>query len=133
MTDLKPTCGDAGGRKVTDGTPCAQTLNLSPSNGQCIVHDAERTDQHRAMSQRGQAASTVSKRDAKYADPEDVPPVPETLEDAVEWAGWALRATACGRIEHRVGATISTLINSFKSALEKRDLLREIAKPSGLR
>ena len=124
MTQTR-TCGSSGGLTKT-GEPCAQGLNLSPLNGLCLQHDPDRAVEALQVVQGAGRASGVSRREARHAAPEDVPPVAKTLEDAVEWAAWAMHATACGRIDDSVGRTISTLVNSFKSAVEKRDLLREI-------
>lgn len=118
------TCGDAGGR-TRDGSPCRSTLGLSEA-GFCLVHDPLRAEEALAVRQAGGRASAVAKRSKKAALPKDVPPAPRTLEDAVRWSSWAMHAVACGRIDGRVGHEIGYLVNAFKAAVEKRDLLTEI-------
>lgn len=58
----------------------------------------------------------------------DVLPEPRTLEDAVRWSAWAVRAVAVGRIDARTCHEINFGINSFKAAVEKRDLLKQVAE-----
>lgn len=119
------TCGDAGGRR-SDGSPCGTYLNLSPTNGLCLWHDPERRERFREISAAGGRAAAKARREKRAADPDDVPPPPRTLDDACRWASWAIHAVAVGRIHQRTGHEIGYLVNAFKAAIEKRDLLREI-------
>ena len=78
------------------------------------------------MRQAGGRATAGSKRTARAALPANVPRAPETLQDAVAWSSWAMRAVAVGEIDARTGHEIGYLVNTFKAAVEKRDLQREI-------
>ena len=125
-TDSKPSCGDSGGVRVTDGTPCAQRLNLSPENGLCVGHDPLRRAEHSAMSRKGQVASAAAKRDKKYGDPADVPPQPKTLEDATEYAAWLTHAITVGRLDPKVGQGAAFCLQRFTALADKRDLVRTV-------
>lgn len=120
----KRICGDSGGVRV-DGEPCRSTLNLG-ATGLCLSHDPARIQEARAMRAKGGVATGISKRLAKAANPKDVPRAPKTLEDAVVWSSWAMHSVAVGEIDARTGHEIGYLVNAFKAAVEKRDLLREI-------
>jgi len=121
----KPTCGDSGG--VTKaGLPCRSALNLSPEDGLCIAHDPERVDEARAMRVAAGKATGLANRKRRAASPLVVPKPPRTLQDAVEWSSWAMHAVATGEIDARTGHEIGYLVNAFKAAVEKRDLLAEI-------
>lgn len=78
------------------------------------------------MRRAGARAQAEAKRRTKALLPEGVPRAPETLQDAVEWSSWAIRSVATGEIDPRVGHEIGYLVNAFKAAVEKRDLLREL-------
>lgn len=91
-----------------------------------MAHDQARADKALAVRQAGGRAAGVARRLVKAARPEDLPPAPRTLEDAVRWSSWAMHAVACGRIDARTGHEVGYLVNAFKAAVEKRDLLREI-------
>ena len=78
------------------------------------------------MRRAGGRARGDAVRRARAACPERVPRAPSTLQDAVEWSSWAIRAVATGEIDPRVGHEIGYLVNAFKAAVEKRDLLREL-------
>ena len=123
--DRMPTCGDAGG-VTRSGAPCRSTLGLSSVNGRCLSHDPDRAHLALEMRRKGGVATGVARRKAKAANPKLVPDPPRTLEDAVHWSSWAMHAVAIGEIDARTGHEIGYLVNSFKAAVEKRDLLREI-------
>ena len=63
---------------------------------------------------------------AKAAGVRGVPSEPKNLEDATTFAAWAVHQVASGQLDPRVGHEIGFILNSFRGALEKRDLLREI-------
>ncbi len=119
------TCGDSGGATVA-GKPCRSTISLSTENGLCRVHDPTRAEEVREMRRAGARAKGESVRRAKAVPPDHVPRAPKTLQDAVEWSSWAIRAVATGEIDPRVGHEIGYLVNAFKAAVEKRDLQHEI-------
>ena len=112
-----PTCGDSGGVTLA-GKPCRSSISLSPENGLCRVHDPARAKEVLEMRRAGAHARGEAARRAKAALPDDVPRAPKTLQDAVEWSSWAIRAVATGEIDPRVGHEIGYLVNSFKAAVE---------------
>ena len=124
--DKKPTCGDAGGR-TKDGTLCGIHLNLSPGSGLCLHHDPARSDEQLAVVTAGGHAAHA----ARLADPDDVPPKPETLQDATEYAAWCLHAMTCGRLGHREGRDVLYGLRCYKDLAEKRDLEREVVALRG--
>ena len=126
MTEGKRTCGDSGGRKA-DGSPCGSKLNLSPENGQCLMHDSARTEERLRVTQAGGVASAQAKRDRKTADPDDVPSAPKTLEDAAEFASWLTHAVVVGRLDARTGHEAAYALRAFQAMAEKRDLQKEVA------
>lgn len=56
----------------------------------------------------------------------DVPPAPETLEDAVRYFAWITHSVAAGTLDARTGHEAAYALNGFKAAVEKRDLQREV-------
>lgn len=120
------TCGDAGGRRA-DGEPCRSTLGLG-TTGLCLQHDPERANEAHLLRSTGGLAARDAKIKAKAALPDGVPKAPKTLEDAVQWSSWAMYAVATGEIDARTGHEVGYLVNAFKAAVEKRDLLQEIEK-----
>ena len=121
------TCGDSGGRTRV-GTACGASMNLSPTSGLCVQHDPERAEAARALRVEGGRASGAAKRRAKAALPEGVPSAPRSLEDAVQWSSWAMRAIATGEIDARTGHEVGYLIARFAEAVNKRDLEKRLEK-----
>lgn len=74
----------------------------------------------------GGRRSAVAKREARAAQPTNVPPAPKTLEDAAKVSAWAIRAVGTGEIDPKVSREIQYGVAQFRGALEKRDLLRQI-------
>ena len=70
------------------------------------------------MRRAGARAKGESVRRAKAVPRVHVPRAPKTLQDAAEWASWAIRAVATGEIDPRVGHVVGYLVNSFKAAVE---------------
>lgn len=121
MTERKPTCGDSGG-KTRAGKSCGVTLNLSDINGLCLQHDPLRRDELYAVRVAGSKARARKIQQEKAALPENVPPKPRTLKDAIQWASWATHSVAVGAIDVRVAHEIAVLVREFRMALEKRAL-----------
>lgn len=122
---LKPICGENGG--VTKaGAPCSVAMNLSPTNGLCVMHDPERATDAAAMRAAGQRANGAANRRAKAADPDTVPPAPKTLEDAVFLAAWITRAVLIGDIDVRVAEAATKAVRQFQLGEEKRAMEAEI-------
>ena len=119
------TCGDHGGVRV-DGQPCECKMGRDPESGLCKVHDPKRKAEVYEMRVKGAKAKAEADRRRKAANPKLVPKPPRTLQDAVDWSSWDMHAVAVGEIDARTGHEIGYLVNAFKAAVEKRDLLREI-------
>lgn len=58
--------------------------------------------------------------------PADVPPAPRTLADAVRLFSFITHAVASGKMGARIGHEAAYALTGFRSAVEKRDLEREI-------
>ncbi len=121
----KPTCGESGGR-TRAGKACGVTLNLSEINGLCIQHDPLRKDELYAIRVAGSKARARKIQQEKAALPEDVPPKPRTLKDAIQWASWATHSVAVGAIDVRVAHEVAVLVREFRMALEKRALEEQV-------
>lgn len=107
------------------GARCRTFFGLSP-DGYCFTHDPLRAVEYQAARAKQWRASGDRKRAHGDALPAGLPRAPKTLDDAVQWSSWAMHATATGVIDARTGHEIGYLVNAFKAAVEKRDLLREI-------
>lgn len=118
------TCGDSGGMTKA-GAPCRTTMNLS-ATGQCVQHDETRRAERAAMTVAGGLANGKRRRRALAAEPGTTPPVPETLEDAASYFAFLVNAGATGAMDARLVHECSFALKGFQSALEKRDLLREM-------
>lgn len=115
----------------SSGDPCGSTFGLSPA-GLCFNHDPDRREISRETKAAGGRAAGAAKRAARTPGgrvaPEDVPPPPKNLEDAVRYFAWITHAVATGRLDARTGHEAAYALNGFKAAAEKRDLEREIAE-----
>lgn len=56
-----------------------------------------------------------------------IPAAPKTVDDAVHWSSWALRALSLGRIDARTAHEVGYLVTAFRESVAKRDSEREIA------
>jgi len=121
----KPTCGESGGT-TRAGKPCGVTLNLSDVNGLCLQHDPMRKDELYAVRVAGSKARALKIQKEKAALPDNVPPKPRTLKDAIQWASWATHSVAVGAIDVRVAHEIAVLVREFRMALEKRALEEQV-------
>ena len=124
MTDVRATCGDAGGVTLA-GDPCKGFLNLSVE-GLCLQHDPDRAAEGLRVVQSGGHASAVARRARLVADPEDCPPQPRTLEDATDYAAWLTHAITVGRLDPRVGQSAAFCLQRFMSLADKRDLQKQV-------
>ena len=113
----------------TNGDPCGSKLGLS-LDGLCLNHDPERQDAVLAIRVAGGQAAGAAKRAARAARaanvPDDVPPAPKTLDDAVRYFAYITHAVATGKLDARSAHEAAYALNGFKAAVEKRDLEREI-------
>lgn len=109
-----------------NGERCKSFIGLSEKNGLCPMHDPDRAEQMERARAAGREAYKPRARQAKVAAAIGIPEKPETLEDAAEWASWALRALALGQIDTRIASGIASLVNAFKGAKEKAELEKEL-------
>lgn len=122
-----PRCGDKGGI-TSAGTPCRGRGPLLGPNGLCIYHDPAQAEEVAHRQALGRTRRGTQERTKHLALKSGVPPAPQNLADAVLWASWAIHAVASGNLDSRVAHEIGFLVNAFKAAVEKADLLTEIAK-----
>ena len=106
----------------TDGSPCLVTFALSP-DGRCLFHDPARADKVRAMRVNGGKAARPARRPPNAA-PLVVPPAPKTFDDAVAYASWLTHAIASGALDPKQGREATQALNSFRTALDKRDIAK---------
>jgi len=128
MLDPPPSggmCGDHGGITKA-GAPCRSRLNLSPTSGRCLQHDADRAESAHALRIAGGRASGMKQRMARAALPEGAPKAPRTLEDAVRIAAWITRATLVGEIDVRVSEAATKAVRQFQLGEEKRAMQKEL-------
>lgn len=127
---------------TVDGSPCRSTAVAE--SGFCISHDPERREEMRAARSKGARATNRMRRhrgrgkNVRTADPSEVPDRPKTIEDAIEWASWAVWAVATGEIDARTGHEVGYVLRAFldgrKHADDVDDRVKELkAKMDELR
>jgi hypothetical protein len=109
------------------GDQCRQSTSLN-EQGLCIWHDASRKAEADAARARGGEGNSRRKPDIRTVAAEDAPPTPETMDDAVAYAAWAVNAVATGAIDARTAREVNYGLTTFRMGLEKRDLLRQITE-----
>jgi|GEM_PF-3003851 len=110
-----------------DGRSCNTRFGLS-EEGYCFSHDPLRAVEFAASRRARSVASGARKQELQGSLPPGMPRAPKTLDDSVRWASWAMHAAASGIIDARLAHEIGVLVTAFRGALEKRDMLKEIAK-----
>jgi hypothetical protein len=96
----------------TTGRPCRQIVD--EPGVRCIWHDPYRQEEARAARRRGaESTNARSRRVVKTADPLAVPGPPKTIEDAIEWASWAVWAVATGGIDARTAHECGYVLRAF--------------------
>lgn len=114
--------------RKADGTECRAPALLDGS-GLCAMHAPHLAEKMRRARTRGGRAAGPRRRPAEriqVALPEEAPPPPQTLEDAVRWASWATHAVTTGRIHPKVAGEVARLLKEFRAALEKRAIEGEL-------
>lgn len=119
-----PACGDAGGR-TQSGRPCRVYMNLG-ATGLCLMHDASRAEERRAVHVKGALAKGAAVRAARAALPEDCPKAPKTIADAEHFASWLTHAVCIGKIDARTAHEAAVCLREFRGANEKRVLQAEL-------
>ncbi len=107
-----------------NGEPCM--ANVPDGVDLCPHHDPAQADEMQRRRLKGNASRGRLYETAKAATVRGCPAVPLNLEDATTFAAWAVHQVASGSLDSRTGHEIAFILNSFRGALEKRDLLREI-------
>ena len=115
------TCGTSGGTNA-DGRPCGSTLGLSPTNGLCLQHDPERTEERRAVVAAGGRAAGEKARqrrlEMQHARPEQMPDYePDTLERVALWHQWASKAVGLGWIDARTSDSLCRHLKELRPTL----------------
>src|SRR5438046_2617632 len=104
------------------GTPCAAVA--LPGSALCLFHDPARAAQRAAGRQRGGKARS---RPAAVL-PADTPDLPlDSVQDVVKLLGATINEVRRGRLDAKVGNTISCLSSTLLKALQDADLERRLS------
>lgn len=114
MSDDDQTCG----ARKDDGGNCGTYFGLCSECGRCFAHCEHREDRMARARSRGGYAAT---KGSGTLPPGEVPPPPETLEDAVLWAAWASHAVATGELGTTRANAAARLLKEFRQALERHE------------
>lgn len=116
----KETCGAP---KKDTGEPCPSSIGLCEECARCLAHCEHRQD----TLKRGQRlGGHVSAKGAGTVPGGEVPPAPQTLQDAVVWAAWAARAAATGELDTARANSAARLLKEFRQALERSEAQAEL-------
>ena len=114
---LGPTCGANGGTKVHGG-PCSSQLGLGELSGLCAVHDPQRAIEAKAQQEAMKRLGVT------------LPPAPQTIADAKDYASWAIDAVAkgphAGGIDVKRAREIGCLLRQFQSSCHEAELAARI-------
>lgn len=112
-----------------DGSPCESPF--VGEGGWCPSHGPQGSERMRARGRKGAESKhrTNGKRSkVRVADPDSVPDKLETVEDAVAWAGWAVKAVATGMIDSRTAHEVGFLCRAFMDGRRHLDRTDERIK-----
>ena len=117
-----------------DGERCGQTGGIvDRGSGLCLWHDPARRE--KAMKARRLGGKLSRTKARKYAIrtvlPEDAPPAPKTIEEAVAVASWAIHNVATGRIDARTAEVILKGIDTWRRAHADSMTAQELAALKG--
>lgn len=111
------TCGENGGVNVS-GAPCGVQLGLGEVSGLCAVHDMGRQIEAKAQQEASKRMSVT------------LPPAPQTIADAKNYASWAIDAVAkgpaAGGIDVKRAREITGLLRQFQSSAHEAELASRI-------
>jgi hypothetical protein len=98
----------------SSGSRCKVDFGLS-EDGHCWHHDPAKAAARRRARERGGAVTASKSRKLKMrtALEDEVPAAPQTVEDAIAWASWAVTAVATGKIDARTGHEIGYVLRAF--------------------
>lgn len=119
------------GHVKDDGDRCGVRIALNPRNGLCVWHDPERRGRASEMRAKGgrntgRARRQSPARPVRVVDVTETPgPPPETLEDALLWASWAVHAVATGKMDAKTGHEVGFLLRAFLDGRRHLDKVDE--------
>jgi len=105
-------------------------MDVANEGERCIWHDPGRRKEAREARRRGARRANQKRqtKGARTADPSKVPDRPRTVEDAVEWASWAVHAVATGEIDARTGHEIGYVLRAFLDGRKHADAIGDRVK-----
>lgn len=92
--------------KTSDGQPCRWSVKAGVQF--CHHHNPDRKRKRKRKPRTGAAVPLPG-------------PPPETVEDAVRWASWAVTAMATGKLDPRTGREIGSLLRALAEARKHVD------------
>ncbi len=113
-----------------NGRRCGSRSGLNPTNGLCLWHDPDREERADGARARGRENARKQKRrrprrGIRVVEEWDLPgPPPQTLEDALRWASWAVGQVAVGRLDAATGNVVGSLLRAYvqgRSQLDRTD------------
>ncbi len=125
------TCGQHGGVTVS-GQPCGAQLGLGETTGLCAAHDPGRAKE---MNAQREATKRMTREELEATYPKDLPPPPQTIEDAKRYASWTVdavaRGPAAGGIDVKRAREITGLLRQFQSSAHEAELAARIKTLEG--
>ena len=116
------------------GEQCRCEWGINPDNGLCYSHDPTREEQRREGQRKGQAQSSHVRRRTTFrtVPAGKCPPMPQTAQDAADWAAWLTLATVTGEVDARTSKEAYGAIRTFLMALDKSELQQRIVELEAL-
>lgn len=106
-----------------DGEPCQAPESVIGDDGYCVAHRPG--DEHKEVASRGGRATAKKLRKPPASD-RDVPPTPETIEDAKRWLAWVATNLANGMLDQKEARSLSYTLRAFMDSVEKADVQDEL-------
>ena len=106
------------------GAPCKMTLDLqmTPDGLRCPLHDPKRAEERRRRSSLGGKRSKRTKR----IRPEDVPALPQSMQDAQAYMAWIADNLAHGRLTDNRAKALTASIRGFMQAVSLAELESQV-------
>ena len=116
------------------GEQCRVEWGVNPENGLCYTHDPTREDQRKEGQRKGQKQATYQRRKSAFrvVDPGKAPPMPQSAQDAADYAAWLVEATVTGAVDARTAKEASGALRTFVAAHDKAQLQKRIAELEAL-
>lgn len=106
-----------------DGGPCEAPESVIGDDGYCVAHRPG--NEHKEVASRGGQATAKKLRKPPASD-RDVPPTPETIEDAKRWLAWTAENLAKGMIDEKEARALGYVLRSFVDTVERSDVQDEL-------